>query len=267
MTLTRRSALGLISAGLGFSPFRWFRETDPNPAQIVRDLTAGPRRQRAAAAGFVLMQDGMILTSQNFGYASGLSAVEKEAGVQRRFFDINTSFRAASVSKLATAMIAAVLHDEGTLGLDAPIEAYLPETSFDSAKGADITVRQLLSHTAGLSDPDIYWLAHPGRIDDMIRKAIAARHNRGFEYCNLGYGIAATVIELAAQRRFDRLFTDMFNPIPMDVGFNWSGVGEHARKTGATLYRETEVGWEIQVDGPETLNGAVPSILIEDGAD
>ena len=267
MTLTRRGALGLIPAGLGFSPFRWFRETDPNPAQMVRDLTVQPRGQRAAAAGFVLMQDGMILTAQNFGYASGLSAVEKEAGVQRRFFGINTSFRAASVSKVATAMIAAVLHNEGTLDLDAPIGAYLPETSFDVGQGADITTRQLLSHTAGLSDPDIYWLAHPGRIDDMIRKAIATRHDRGFEYCNLGYGIAATVIELAAQRRFDRLFTDIFNPIPMDVGFNWSGVGPHARKTGATLYRETETGWEIQVDGPETLAGDTPSILIDDAAD
>ena len=266
MTLPRRSALGLIPAGLGVSPFRWFREDKPNPAQMVRDLTVASRGRRVPAAGFVIMRDGMLLASQQFGYASGLSRSEKASGIKRRLFDIHTPFRAASISKIATAMIAAVLHDEGTLDLDAPIEPYLSDAARRSGKGADMTMRYLLSHTSGLSDPDVYWLAHPGRIDEMIHGAFEARHTNSFEYCNLGYGIAATVIELAAERRFDQLFVDIFNPLPMDAGFNWSGIGALKRSRGATLYRETADGWEIQADGPEVLAADTPSILIEDGA-
>lgn len=212
------------------------------------------------------MRGGVILKSRSFGSASGLSAFERAAGIIRRPFDINTPFRAASISKLATAMIAAVLHVDGTLDLDAPIDPYL-KIAANASPASPITMRQLLSHTSGLSDPDIYWLAHPAHIDDLMAKAFAARHFSGFEYCNLGYGIAATIIERATGRRFDQLFVDLFNPLPMDAGFNWSGVGNLKRSRGATLYRETKNGWEIQVDGPETLAGNTPSILIEDGAE
>ncbi|MEM1086238.1 MAG: serine hydrolase domain-containing protein [Pseudomonadota bacterium] len=267
MTLTRRGALGLIPVGLGISPFGWFREDKPNPAQMVRDLTVAPRGKRVPAAGFVITRDGMLLASQHFGYASGLSQSERASSIKRRPFDINTPFRAASISKLATAMIAGVLHDEGTLDLDAPIAPYLSDVALRSRKGADITMRQLLSHTAGLSDPNVYWLAHPGRIDEMMHTAFEARHTKGFEYCNFGYGIAATVIELAAERRFDQLFSDIFNPLPMDAGFNWSGVSALQRSRGATLYRETDEGWQVQADGPDVFAADTPAILIEDGAD
>ncbi len=60
-----------------------------------------------------------------------------------------TLYDLASLTKVvATTAAAMLLVDEGRLDLDAPVSAYIPAFS-DGAKGG-VTVRQLLSHSAGL---------------------------------------------------------------------------------------------------------------------
>jgi CubicO group peptidase (beta-lactamase class C family) len=267
--LSRRTALGLIPAGIGLAACGG-ASASTNPAQIVRDLTVARPGQRAAAAGFVVMRAGIILASQYYGYSSGLSAQEKEAGIKRRPFSLHSPFRAASVSKLATAMIGAVLQNEGDLDFDADISTILPNLPrHPRYPDIAITMRMLLSHTAGMKDPEAYWVTHPGSIDALYTPDLYNLDRvpgRDFEYCNLGYGIAATAFEVATGQRFDELFFNIFNPIPMDAGFNWSRVGTLQRSRGTTLYRETAEGWQVQTDGPETLLRLEPSSLIEDGA-
>ena len=53
-----------------------------------------------------------------------------------------------SMSKLVTATAAVRLADEGRLDLDAPYSEYL-----GGRPGGSATVRQLLSHTAGIANP------------------------------------------------------------------------------------------------------------------
>ena len=65
----------------------------------------------------------------------------------------DTVFQAASVSKSISAWGVMRLVEEGRLGLDVPVSRYLtrwhlPSTSFDPE---GVTVRRLLSHTAGIS--------------------------------------------------------------------------------------------------------------------
>ncbi|MGA5820685.1 serine hydrolase domain-containing protein [Kitasatospora sp. NPDC094028] len=58
-------------------------------------------------------------------------------------------FRMGSVTKTLTATVTLQLVGEGRIGLDDPIEQYLPGTV---PNGRAVTVRQLLDHTAGLHD-------------------------------------------------------------------------------------------------------------------
>ncbi|MDP5280254.1 serine hydrolase domain-containing protein [Sphingomonas sp. DG1-23] len=65
----------------------------------------------------------------------------------------DTAFQAASISKLATAVIALRLVEQGKLGLDRDINRFLRSWQLprDPERAPDgVTLRQLLSHTAGL---------------------------------------------------------------------------------------------------------------------
>jgi CubicO group peptidase (beta-lactamase class C family) len=86
----------------------------------------------------------------------------------KRPMAVDSMFRIASMTKAVTSLALMQLVEQGKLGLDDPVEKYLPEMaklpvfeSFDAATGAyelrpsarPITVRQVLTHTSGLGYP------------------------------------------------------------------------------------------------------------------
>jgi CubicO group peptidase (beta-lactamase class C family) len=102
-----------------------------------------------------------------------------------------------SITKSATATLAMVLVADGDLELDGPIGEHLPELPGD---GAAVTLRQLLSHTAGwASGPDSddvatasvrrYVAEHCGR------RNVVAPPGTAFSYSNLGYVLVGHLLE------------------------------------------------------------------------
>lgn len=230
----------------------------PAASDHLNRLIEAPSGQRAPAAGVVVMRDNLVIAQEAVG----------DAIVGARPFTVRTPFRAASISKLAVTLTAEKLHNDGVIDLDIGIRDLVPTFPADSPTGEPgPSVRALLSHTAGLRDPDAYWVAHPGKIGSILDRTIY-RDNTDFEYCNLGYGIVATALEAATQRRFDRLAEDYaLSPMGLDTGFNWAGVSAEKRRTGAALYRESNRGWAVQIDGPSTLRDDQPTVLIDDDHD
>lgn len=82
--------------------------------------------------------DGRLVWTGGFGYANLQHGVE--AGP-------STVSRVGSISKPIAAVAAMALWDRGRLDLDAPIASYLPDYP---APNGRITMRQLMSHTAGV---------------------------------------------------------------------------------------------------------------------
>ncbi len=95
--------------------------------------------------------------------AFGVTDVES-----KRPMAVDSMFRIASMTKAITSTALMQLIEQGKLGLEDPVEKYLPEMaklpvfeSFDAATGAyrlrpstrPITVRQVLTHTSGLGYP------------------------------------------------------------------------------------------------------------------
>ncbi|MFI5209906.1 MAG: serine hydrolase domain-containing protein, partial [Gemmatimonadales bacterium] len=77
-----------------------------------------------------------------------------------RLVDANTIWHWASVTKTFTAIGIMQLRDRGRLSLDDPIVKYVPELQavHDSFGSIDaITIRQLLSHSAGFRNPTWPW--------------------------------------------------------------------------------------------------------------
>ncbi|TWA58021.1 CubicO group peptidase (beta-lactamase class C family) [Azospirillum baldaniorum] len=99
--------------------------------------------RRLVGAVVLVARDGELIHQQAAGLADRESA---------RPLTVGTVFRLASVSKPVVATAALVLVAQGRLDLDTGIDTWLPEFRPALADGspARITVRQLLSHTAGL---------------------------------------------------------------------------------------------------------------------
>ncbi|QNE19171.1 beta-lactamase family protein [Kribbella qitaiheensis] len=152
--------------------------------------------------------------------ASGVAEIGSPAPI-----DSAGSFRIASVTKTFTATVALQLVGEGVLGLDDPVERWLP----GMVPGGDgITLRHLLSHTSGLynytSDlPDAAGIVRDRSLHWDPARAItmATGHDPLFEpgatwsYSNTNYVLLGLVIEAATGNSYA---TEVGNRILTPVG-------------------------------------------------
>ena len=113
---------------------------------LVQQLNDAVANQKLGSAALVLVQGGKIVAEHGFGVAN----VETQAPVKTD----QTLFILGSVSKAVTAWGVMKLVEEGKLGLDEPIIRHLKRWRFPGSEAYrdKVTVRHLLSHTAGIDD-------------------------------------------------------------------------------------------------------------------
>src|SRR6185369_6233862 len=83
----------------------------------------------------------------------------------------DTPVAIASTSKSMTALATMQLVEQGLVGLDAPVVRYVPEFTMHDPRAADITVRQVLSHTAGIPAGSF---SDPAQDEQALERAIAS---------------------------------------------------------------------------------------------
>ena len=159
-------------------------------------------------------------------------------------------FRVFSNTKLVTSCAALLLVEDGKLGLDDPIEKFIPQlgdrkvlrsgaTSLDDTEPAksSITVRHLLSHSSGLSygffDPGtaIYQAlnergVHDPRttladmVDVLAGLPLIYQPGTSWEY-SLATDVVARLVEVVSWQSFDKFIqARVFDPLGMvDTGF------------------------------------------------
>lgn len=227
------------------------------------------------AVALAVLRGDEVLVAGAAGCAQLEAAGRREQSACREPMTVSTLFRAASVSKMATAFAALSLARDGLLDLDADVSDYYGYRLRNPAyPAAAISLRQILSHVAGVRDPDAYWAVAPKAFRPLI-EGNPAIFSAGdgppgayFVYSNLNYGIAAGAMEIAAGRRFDLLAAErVLAPLGLEAGFNWSGVPADRRRKGATLYRLVDGQWTAQVDDAPMLRAAGPTFLARDGLD
>jgi len=155
-----------------------------------------------------------------------------------------TRFQAASLSKPVTAWGVLRLVERGRVGLDEPILGHLrrwrPPPSLFNADG--LTVRRLLSHTAGLSVHG-YLGQTPDRPLPSIAASLAGETGASFpvelleppgrhwRYSGGGYSVAQLLVEELTGRPFaDYLRAEVLEPLGLTASsFRWSRTAETAR--------------------------------------
>ena len=137
-------------------------------------------------------------------FAKGYGLADVEQGV---VVTPATAFRLASVTKQFTAAAILALVEAGSIRLDDPLGGLLQHVP---AYAADVTVRQLLSHTSGVPDYEPLLGAGEGpQLHDrdvlaLLHKAKALYFKPGtsWRYSNSAYALLALIVEHASGESF-----------------------------------------------------------------
>lgn len=95
-------------------------------------------------------------------------------------------FSIASITKLFTATCLMILVEEGGVGLNRPVDYYIPE--FKGGGKEAVLVRHLLTHTSGLREEEVEAYAREKRGNIVIPTAEPTIHPLVHEYYSLRYG-------------------------------------------------------------------------------
>ncbi|HEU4994193.1 MAG TPA: serine hydrolase domain-containing protein [Gemmatimonadaceae bacterium] len=190
----------------------------PDFAEVRRIIREGLVNEKATAAAVAVVRDGAIIWEEAFGWADSANGLRATP---------NSAFQLASLNKTIEATLAAILQQQHRVDLDKPVNDYLRTTSVSSPAWdvRGVTLRRLLTHTAGVSTFDLGCdtglpasACHFPTADQTIRDygIIARPPGAEFDYSNIGYFIATVALERAAGRSARDLMRDeVFLPLSM----------------------------------------------------
>jgi CubicO group peptidase (beta-lactamase class C family) len=171
-----------------------------------------------------------VVDRDRLRFAAGYGAADRAANTPST---PETSYLWFSMTKVVTATAAVRLADEGRLDLDAPAGEYLPELRGRRDPGP--TVRQLLTHTAGLSNPLPLRWTHPMDVPPPDPRSLLSRlltRRRAFthpagriaRYSNVGYLAAGEIISAAAAMPYTEYVQQyVLQPLGMsNTGFRYA---------------------------------------------
>jgi CubicO group peptidase (beta-lactamase class C family) len=150
--------------------------------------------------------------------------------------------RVASITKLVVALGVMRMVESRKLDLDRDVSDYLgwrlrnpgyPETP--------VTLRMLLSHTAGVRDGNDYRVPLGKSVQAALAdpKAWEAKHPPGryFAYSNLNFPIIGGVMEKVSGERFDALMQRLvLKPLAIEGCFNWPSCSDARVAKAVVLY-------------------------------
>ncbi|MEU9011951.1 serine hydrolase domain-containing protein [Streptomyces sp. NPDC048479] len=133
--------------------------------------------------------------------------------------DADTQYRIGSITKTFTAVLVLRLRDEGLLDLNDLLEKHLPGTGV-----GDVTVAQLLGHSAGLGaeSPAPWWERTPGSLRPELSDVLGEQPRmhpvgRRHHYSNPGYTLLGSLIEAVRGASWEEVLQrEILEPLAMD---------------------------------------------------
>jgi D-alanyl-D-alanine carboxypeptidase len=155
------------------------------------DISEALKKTGAPSVSVVIIQDGTTAFTKAFGKADLAS---------NRPAEPSTRYAVGSISKQFTVAAILLLQEEGRLSLDDKVAKFFP----DLTQADQITLRQLLSHTAGYEDfaPQDYLIpewTHPTTsaavLEKWAKKPLNFDPGTRWQYSNTGYVLAGSIVE------------------------------------------------------------------------
>jgi D-alanyl-D-alanine carboxypeptidase len=162
-----------------------------NAAIRLHTLDAGSRDVSVA-----VVDDGQVIHSYAASSRKSSRAVDEQ-----------TSFRIASISKILTAVTVLKLVEQGQLELDEPIVGRVADNiglMLADSRARDISVKQLLAHTSGISN-FLKIFFDTGAYDQMsmlsetLGQSLSTEPGSAYKYSNVNYVLLGKAIELVTE--------------------------------------------------------------------
>src|SRR5438128_8391790 len=198
-------SLAVLAAGLD-SPIR---AQDAITSKVDDYIKAEMQRQHIPGLSLAVLKDGAIILARGYGFAN----VELHVPVKPE-----TVFQSGSVGKQFTATAVMMLVEAGKISLDDKISKYFPDAP---ESWQNITVRHLLTHTAGTTDyPQDFDFRRDYTENELLKRAeaipLAFQPGEKWSYSNLGYVLLGILIhKVSGQFYGDFLHDRVFEPFGM----------------------------------------------------
>lgn len=221
--------------------------TNPS-ARIDSYLQAGVENGFSGAV--LIAKDDEIILNKGYGLANKGEATPNTP---------DTVFDIGSVTKQFTAAAILVLSDQDKLRVDEQISRFFPELPADKK---NITIHQLLTHTAGLvdsfGDGDFDHISQNEFFEKLFTTSLLFEPGEKHEYSNAGYSILARIIELTSGQEYEVFLSEyLFRPAGMHrTGYllpDWQGFSLAEGYIRNVMERGTMVG-RYQSDGKVSWN-------------
>ena len=210
----------------------YVKSSSPVKEKELHNLEAIFRRHHVVGGCLQLIKNGTLDKLFTYGFKR----------LPEELITADTFFRAASITKMVTAVGAMMLCEKGVLDLEAPLEKYLPfSVRNPSYPDKPIRVMHLLSHTSGLWDGPGYVnaLRSPVPLSSLAkdsRNFLNTAPGEAFRYSNLAAGIIGSVMECAKGCSLEDMMQDMvFKPLSMKATYTLKNLPD--AKKAACIYR------------------------------
>src|SRR5947209_3610862 len=183
-------------------------------AHIDRYVQSEMQAASIPGLAYGIVKDGQVIHLAAFGVS----------GPDGRPMTVQTPMQIGSVGKTITALAIRQFINAGKLDPGAALQCYLPWFRLADARAAqDITIRDLLAHTSGLStgdgqDPTLY--REGPSSEDLVRGLASVRPDRpvgsSYEYSNLNYLILGVVVQAVSGQSYEQYVQQhIFAPLDM----------------------------------------------------
>jgi len=178
-------------------------------------LTKTHQRHNLAGLTAVIVKDGQTIFNHSFG-VTDINA--KTDMTTEHLFDM------ASMGKTAITVAILQLVEQGKINLDAPVIQYLPYFKMDDERAAQITIKQLLTHTSGIPNPKDYGYQNPQTDDLALERWVKQQSDRKLKftpgkewaYSDIAFEIVGDVIAKTSGMTFEAYMkANIFAPLGM----------------------------------------------------
>ena len=210
-----------------------FNKTSKNPEikvdEILKSLI---ENNKTPSAQYIIFDKDKIIHK----FHNGFSDINNQKKV-----DKNTTYNVFSVTKTFTALAVLQLAEKGHFIIDDSVKLHLPDFPYSS----DITIRQLMTHSSGIPNPNPLSWIHLAKehqffdrnkfFNQIFKKnnKTISKPNEKFRYSNLGYVLLGQLIEKVSGQSYEAYVRDhIIKPLeinPTELDFEIFDTTQYAK--------------------------------------